>query len=118
MHNADKIVTIYHKAWDENNAVDVYKGTVISGVSFFSRISTAINTDGQRAACEGTLRIPLEVCPDGLEIKSGDLVCEGALQTAITTPGELDNLCAYVFTVACVTRNTSGRAAHIRVVCE
>jgi hypothetical protein len=118
MHNADKTVTIYRKKWNEENAVDVYSGTVISGVSFFSRISTAINTDGQKAACEGILRIPLEALPDGLEIKSGDLICEGALQTAITTPGELDSLCPHVFTVASVTRNTSGRAPHIRVVCE
>lgn len=118
MHHADKTVTVYHKEWDEDNAVDAYRGTVLSGVSFFSRIATAVGTEGLTAACEGTLRIPMEAAPDGLVLKNGDLVCEGALQTDGMCPGDLDDLCPYVFTVVGVTRNTSGREPHIKVVCK
>lgn len=118
MFQTDKTVTVYVKKWDEVNAVDVYRGTVLSGVSFFSRIATAVSTEGLAAACEGTLRIPLNVVPDGLELKNGDLVCEGALQTEGLRPADLSSLCPYVFTIVGVTRNTSGREPHIKAVCK
>lgn len=118
MRNANKTVTAYHKEWDEENAVDVYRGTVLSGVSFFSRISTAVSADGLTAACEGILRIPNEVYPDGLELKNGDMVCEGALQTDGLRPADLDALCPYVFTVIGITRNMTGQEPHIKVVCK
>lgn len=118
MRNADKTVTVYSKKWDEVNAVDVYPGKVLNSVSFFSRISTAVSTDGLTAACEGILRIPAEVCPEGLELKNGDLVCEGALQTDGLHPADLDELCPYVFTVVGVTRNVTGKEPHIKAVCK
>ena len=118
MRHADKTVTVYHKEWDEDKAIDVYRGTVLGGVSFFSRISTAVSTDGLSAACEGTLRIPMEAAPDGLVLKNGDLVCEGALQTEGLQPSDLDKLCPYVFTIVGITRNMDGLGAHIKVVCK
>lgn len=118
MHHADKTVTVYQKTWDAEAGADTYKGTVIPNVSFFSRISTTVSTDGLVAASEGTLRIPVAVCPDGLTLKNGDLVCEGALQTEGLRPSDLDSLCPYVFTIVGVTRNTSGREPHIKAVCK
>ena len=118
MRNANKTVTVYHKEWDEENAVDVYRGTVLSGVFFFSRIATAVSTDGLTAACEGILRIPANVCPDGLELKNGDIVCEGALQTDGLRPAYLEALCPYVFTVVGLTWNLTGKEPHIKVVCK
>lgn len=118
MHNANKTVTIYHKVWDGEKGVDVYKGTVISNASFFTRISTAVSTDGLTAACEGILRIPMESCPDNLNLKNGDLVCEGCLKTTGIQLSELDSLCPYVFTIVGITRNLSGQAPHIKVVCK
>lgn len=117
MHHADKTVTVYRKEWDSEKGADEYHGTVLAGVSFFSRISTAVSTDGLTAACEGVLRIPMSVCPDGLVIRNGDLVCEGALQTEGLRPSNLDAICPYVFTVVGVTNN-SGREPHIKVVCK
>lgn len=116
MHHADKTVTVYRKEWDKEKGADVYHGKVLAGVSFFSRISTAVSTEGLTAACEGVLRIPMGTCPDGFAIQNGDLVCEGALQTEGLRPADLDTLCPYVFTVVGVTRNTSGREPHIKVV--
>lgn len=118
MRHADKTVTIYRKEYDEENAFDVYRGTVIKGVSFFSKVATTVSTDGLTAACEATLRIPLEVAPDGLTLKNGDLVCEGELQTEGLRPGDLTDLCGYVYTIVGITRNASGREPHIKVVCK
>lgn len=118
MKHADKTITVYHKQWDPEQGVDVYKGVKIPNVSFFARISTNVTTDGLVAASEGTLRIPVEAYPDGLELKNGDLVCEGALETEGMQPSDLDRLCPYVFTVVGVTRNISGREPHVKVVCK
>lgn len=118
MHNARKTVTVYHKAWDPEKGADVYMGTVLKGVSFFSRISTSVFTEGLAAACEGVLRIPEEVIPADLELKNGDLVCEGALQTDGLRPADLSELCPYAFTVVGITRNLSIFGAHIKVVCK
>lgn len=118
MHHADKTVTVYHKKWDGEKGADSYRGTVLSGVSFFSRIATAVSTDSLTAACEGTLRIPMEVYPEGLEIRNGDLVCEGSLVVNPENRAEIENLCPYVFTIVGITRNTSGMEPHVKVVCK
>lgn len=118
MRNAEKTITVYHKEWDADAGVDIYTGTVIPDVSFFSRISTAISDEGLQAACEGILRIPLECWPEALELKNGDLLCEGELETEGMNPADLDGLCPYVFTIVGITRNTSGRGAHVKVVCK
>ena len=118
MRHADKTVTVYRKTWDPEAGVDVYSGTVIKNVSFFSKISTTVSTDGLQAACEGSLRIPMESMPDGFEMQSGDLVCDGELKTEGMRPDQLDGLCPYVFTIVGITRNTSGRGRHIKAVCK
>ena len=118
MHNADKTVTVYHKVWNPDAGTDVYQGTVIPDVSFFSRISTAVSSEGLQAACEGILRIPMEHYPEDLELANGDLLCEGELETEGLRPSDLDGLCPYVFTIVGITRNTSGRGAHVKAVCK
>ena len=118
MRHTEKTVTIYHRVWDGEKGADVYRRMVLTGVSFFSRISTSVSTDGLAAACEGTLRIPMAYYPDGLVLKNGDLLCEGALETDIESLSELDKLCPYVFTVVGITRNTAGRCPHVKVVCK
>ena len=118
MRHADKTVTVYQKQWDADRGVDAYQGTVVSGVSFFSKIATTVSTDGLKAACEATLRIPLVVLPSGLSLKNGDLVCEGALQTNPAGRLEIDNISSQVFTIVGITRNTSGREPHVKVVCK
>lgn len=118
MHHAERTVTIYHREWDAKSGADVYLGTVLAGVSFFSKTATAVSTDGLTAACEGVLRIPLKTYPDSLVIKNGDLVCEGAVQKVMKMPSELVGECPYVFTIVGITRNDVGRVPHIKVVCK
>lgn len=119
MRNANKTVTIYKKRWDPEKGLDVYEGTVFTNVSFFSRIATAVSTDGMAAACEGILRIPkTEYCDHLLTIKPGDLVCEGTLPVAGQTPEDMYKGCPYVFTVVGITRNLNGMEPHVKVVCK
>lgn len=119
MHHAEKTVTIYRKRWDSEKGLDVYDGTVIQNVLFFSRIATAVSTDGMAAACEGILRIPKAEYGDHLLVlKAGDLVCEGELPVVGQTPAEMDKKCPYVFTVVGVTKNLTGREPHVKVVCK
>lgn len=118
MNHAQKTVTVYHKGWDADRGVDIYSGTVIPGVSFFSRINTAVSTDGLASACEATLRIPAERLPEGMTLTNGDLICEGSLPTTVAAVADLNDLCPYVFTVIGITRNTAGHGAHIKVVCK
>lgn len=118
MHHADKTVTIYQKRWDGEKGIDTYQGTVLSGVSFFSRIATTVSTDGLTAACEATLRIPTAVLPVEWTLKIGDLVCEGALQANPASRLAIDAMCSQVYTIVGITRNTSGREPHVKVVCK
>ena len=118
MRHAEKTATIYHREWDGEKGADIYRRTVLKGVSFFSRISTAVSTDGLAAACEGVLRIPMESYLDGLTLENGDLVCEGALLVDINLRSDLDKWCPHVFTVVGITRNTGGRGSHVKVVCK
>lgn len=118
MHHALKTVTVYHKGWDKVHGVDTYTGTVIPGVSFFSRINTAVSTDGLASACEATLRIPADRIPEGFALANGDLICEGSLLPTVAAVADLNDLCPYVFTVIGITRNTAGRGAHMKVVCK
>lgn len=118
MHNARKTVTVYHKEWDPEKGVDIYKGTVLKGVSFFSKVETSVTTDGLTAASEAVMRIPGEVIPEDLTLVNGDLVCEGELQTEGMRPGSLKDLCPYVYTVVGITRNFSVFGSHIKVVCK
>lgn len=116
MRHANKTVTVYRKAWDPQRGVDTYHGTVLDNVSFFSKIATAVTTEGLSAACEAVLRIPLEVYPDGLVIQNGDKVGEGAL---VENPESLTDIeREYLYTVVDITRNTDGLGPHVKVVCK
>lgn len=116
MRHTKKTVTVYRKVWDAEKGVDTYHGTVLENVSFFSKIATAVSTEGLSAACEAVLRIPLEVYPDGLVIQNGDKVGDGAL---VESHGSLADIkCEYLYTVVGITRNTDGLGPHVKVVCK
>lgn len=115
MHHAEKTVTIYHKAWDADRGVDVYNGVVLRGVSFFARVATVATTDGLVASCEATCRIPAEIFPAHLGLTNGDLVCEGSHSTK---PKQIADIKERLYTIVSITRNTTGRGAHVKVVCK
>lgn len=116
MRHATKTVTIYRKTWDPAAAVDVYNGAVFCGVSFYGNISANQSTDGLVSSNGATMRIPIAYCVTGFVPKSGDLVCEGELNTEGMQPSELDALCPCVYTVVGVTCNDSGKEPHLKVM--
>lgn len=118
MRHANKTVTVYHKSWNPEKGVDIYKGTVLKGVSFFSKVATSVTTEGLTAASEAVLRIPEEIIPVDFALVNGDLVCEGELQTEGMRPGVLNDLCPYVYTAVGVTQNFSVFGSHIKAVCK
>ena len=117
MHHANKTVTVYHKSWDPQKGIDTYKGTVLKGVSFFSRVNTTVTTDGQTATNEAILRIPEEVISADLTLVNGDLVCEGELPTEGMQPGAMSDITT-VFAVVGITRNFSVFGSHLKAVCR
>lgn len=112
MHHAEKTVTIYRKGWDADKAVDTYSGTVVRGVSFFSRVVSTVTTDGLTAANEAVCRIPIGAYSG--ELKNGDLICEGSQNVAPQNITEIQN----PFTIVGVTMNTTGKEPHIKVVAK
>lgn len=118
MRHSEKTVTIYQKRWDKEKAVDTYRGTVLVGVSFFSKVATTVLTDGLVSACESVLRIPAALLPKGLLLKNGDLVCEGEYLTNPAGRMAIDAVCSQVYTIVGITNNTSGREPHVKVVCK
>lgn len=115
MHHAKNTVTIYRKAWDSKKGIDVYLGTVITGVSFFAKIDTAVSTDGLTAANHAICRIPGNIYPKTVEPKNGDLICIGA-QTEV--PENVNEIPEPYFTIVGITDNRSGKCPHIKVVCK
>lgn len=113
MKHADKTVTIYHGSIDPDKGYDVYKGCVLTGVSFFGKTATAVSKDGLEAASEAIMRIPI---PADITICSGDLVLLGVHPVNGMTPSTLSELADYVYTVVGVTHNSAGRSPHIKVV--
>lgn len=118
MRHSEKTVTIYQKRWDGEKGADTYKGTVLVGVSFFSKIATTVSTDGLVSACEAVLRIPAALLPKGLALKTGDLVCDGNYPTKPASRMAIDAVCSQVYTIVGITNNASGREPHTKVVCK
>lgn len=118
MRHSEKTVTIYQKRWDKEKAADTYRGTVLVGVSFFSKLATTVTTDGLVSACEATLRIPAELLSAAFVLKNGDLVCEGKYLTNPAGRMAIDAVCGQVYTIVGITNNTSGREPHVKVVCK
>lgn len=115
MQHAEKTVTVYHREWDAAQGMDAHHGTILTGVSFFARIATAVSTDGLAAACEAVCRIPMEVCPDEFLLSNGDLIIEGE---GPVKPNGVAEIPGHTYTVVGITRNTTGSAPHIKVVCK
>lgn len=112
MRHADKTVTVYRKEWDADKAVDVYHGLVIPGVSIFCRVATAVTTDGLTASNEVVCRIPAPLYSK--ELRNGDLICEGAHKTSPQSVADIPN----PFVIVGITKNTSGKEPHIKVVAK
>lgn len=129
MRNAAETITIYNAFLDSENGYDIYKRTVITGVSWFSCTQTAVSGDGGlTAADEYTARIPNELCSGYVDPKSytgaagtwtlkpGDIIVKGIASEENPRPKTLFDTYSNVLTVVGITDNRGGRGAHIKVV--
>lgn len=56
--DAAETITIFNRAYAENEGYDIYVPTVISGASWVALSSASVQKDGLKGACKYTVRIP------------------------------------------------------------
>ena len=60
MRLATETVTVINAHLDPAEALDTYHATVISGVSWYATVATAVSDDGLKGADKYTIRIPVD----------------------------------------------------------
>ena len=134
MKECNKTITVFNKRQDPTTGYDAYYPTVITGVSFYSEISSNVSDEGLRAANIFTIRIPVDADFSGksyvspvdykasltpasvFTLDNGDTIVEAAVTTS-KTPAELQELYGEVVTILGVTDNRDRRCApHWKVV--
>ena len=129
-------LTLFNARLDKVNDTTVYEKTVISGISWYGTVKTAIGDTGLKSANQFTIRIPLDADFSGkaycdpasytaaddvselFTLRQGDVIVKGAVPDTITTPAQAHK--AYpdmAFTIQGVTDNRRApNAKHWRVV--
>lgn len=116
MMNADTTITVFSSVYDETLGYDLYNATVISGVSWFGRVKTAVKTDGGLASAdEYAVRIPDDRINDDSIFKVGNIIAKGLVALENPRPAEIFGA-ADSFTIIGVTDNRNKKGGHIRVV--
>lgn len=120
---------------DQEADLDVYNGTVITGVSWHCEIASNVDSSGLKAADKFTIRIPDDADFNGktyvdpityaesgdpaknFTLKNGDIIVKGAVAVENPRPSDLQTQYAAVVTVLGVTDNhRSTHAPHWKVV--
>lgn len=133
MQECNEVITVFNARFDSAKDKDVYIGTIITGVSWYCSVETAVDS-GLKAADKYTVRIPADADFSGktyalpaaynaggdadtlFTLQNGDIVVRGAVQEENPKPAEL--LKGYeAFTILGVTNNCHRpRAPHWRVI--
>lgn len=127
-------ITVFNKRFDTANRWNDYVPTIISGVSWFSRMKSSVGDNGLRAANEFIVRIPdnadfggktyvdeatykQETIVSGVfTLAEGDIVVKGAIDYTVD-PETIQENHADCFTILSVTDNRRApNAKHFRVV--
>lgn len=135
MHLCNETVTVFNKKLDSDKGWDVYNPTVISGVSWYSTISSAIDSNGLHAANVFTIRIPVDADFGGktyvdpiayadeaiiagvFTLANGDIIVKGEVADSPITPAQLKEQNYEFCTILGVTDNRRApNAPHFRVV--
>lgn len=134
MRLCEETITVFNAKLNPATDRDEYRGTVISGVSWFCETIAAVDGSGLKAASKYTVRIPEDahtcnhryVTPNEYEkaerirgiytLKPGDIVVHGAVNVKGLLPAQL--LEKYeAFTILGVTDNSRApHAPHRKVV--
>lgn len=134
MEMCKDVITVFNAQFDQEKDMDVYHGTIISGVSWFGDVSAVVDpATGLKAANNVRIRIPVDaefsgkayVDPVAYEtsdpastftLKAGCIIVKGIMILSNPSPAALHRLPDAV-TVLGVTDNRRARnAPHWRVV--
>ena len=128
-------VTVFNKRWDAENGYDIYIPTVISGVSWYGSVVSAMGDKGLNAANQYTIRIPVDADFGGkvyvppadykeasmitglFTLASGDVMVKAAITDDDMTPSKLHEQYSDCFAILGVTDNRRApNAPHFKVV--
>lgn len=135
MYLCDDVITVYNKKLDQDKGYDTYHGTVITGVSWYCEVASAVDDTGLKSANKFTIRIPVEADFSGkiyadrvayaesedtaqlFTLQPGDVIVHGAAEPDGMTPSQLQEQYAEVVTILGVTDNRRAPfAKHWKVV--
>lgn len=134
MRLCNETITVFNRTLDDETGYDVYWPTVISGVSWFCEIASAVTNDGLAAANRFTIRIPTDADLSGksyvapadyagsdhdsvFTLKQGDIIIRGTETSEEMTPAALLKKYGEIVTVLGVTDNRRApNAKHWKVV--
>ena len=119
--NAD--ITIYNRLYDKVNRLDIWKRTIVEGVSFYKDTKIGINENGATTEDVCKIRIPENHCdgyvpPEGYTgadgtwtINNDDYIVKGVSDQEITRPIELKD----AIRINSWSDNRRGLSPHLRI---
>lgn len=133
MKQCDTNIVVYNAKYDAALDRDVYTGTVIEGVSWFSDIAATVDGSGLKAAKKVTVRIPVTAectksyttpiayktadASTSFTLQAGDIVVQGNTVLTDPRPADIQTTNTEVFTVLAVTDSTKRpHAKHWKLV--
>ena len=134
MRLCNETITVFNARFDPVSDYDVYVGTIISGVSWYCDIASAVDGSGLKAADKFTIRVPTDADFGGKQyvdpvqygtanpataftLRSGDIIVKGAVNPDDPRPAILHKDYSNVMTVLSVTDNRRApNAPHWKVV--
>lgn len=128
----NETITVFNSRMDEDKGYDVYKPTVINGVSWHCEIASTVDSTGLKAANKFTIRIPADADFSGkayaepsvyaggdpnnlFTLKNGDIIVKGAL-TGDLSLKQITAQAEDLVKVLGVTDNRRAKAPHWKVV--
>lgn len=135
MKKCDNTITLYNAKYDANLDLDVYVRTVITGVSWFRKMTANVVNSGLRTADTVVCRVPVDadfgsksyVSPKAYEgltpaeteafwtLKQGDIIVRGVATEESPIPASLHAKYDEVLTILSVTDDRDGKAPHWKV---
>lgn len=134
MKLCNETITVFNAKLDTASGMDQYHPTVISGVSWFCEVASAVDASGLKAANKYTIRIPADADFSGkgyvdpatyaagdpaavFTLNTGDIIVKGAVDHAGLRPADLQRMCGEIVTILGVTDNRRApNARHWKVV--
>lgn len=117
MFLCDDTITVFNPVLDEETGIDIWKGTVVNGVSWYCNMESSVDSTGLKAANKFMIRIPdssgiaanfvepKQYTGDGFTLTTGTVIVHGAAETSGMTPAKLKEKYAEVVTILGVTDN-------------